>query len=214
MKERRTDRAERTRTRRSLLAAVPALALTSGCLDALGEDGLTFEAAPAETTPADGYEFAGVEEQTVTRTYAGQDVEAVNKVTTYEKTLSIPLLGEANLGVFALLSTPAIEIAGKTFNPVADYSNDRLVELLTDNYEGIDDPRRVGGRTVTVLGSETDVTEYEATAEFDGQDVDVTIHLTKVRDGEDFVVPMGIYPRRTDEEDNVLSMMRATDHSG
>ena len=37
--------------------------------------------------------------------------------------------------------------------------------------------------------------------------------MTKVRDGEDFVVPVGIYPQQKDgEAQNVVAMMEAIAH--
>jgi hypothetical protein len=203
-------------TRRSLLASLPAaLALGSGCAGVLGE-AKSFEAKPAKTEDGvaseAGYEFEGLEETTVEREFASQTVRVVNKVATYEKALSIPLLGEARLGVFATISTPAIELAGKTFNPVGDYDNDRLVGMLQSNYERINDVREVSSQTVAVLGTDTTVTKYAGKATFGGQQLDVTIHVTKVRDGEDFVICFGVYPKQLTEEENVLSMMSAAIH--
>lgn len=204
-------------TRRSVLAGIPGLlALGSGCAGVLGGSGLTFEASTAKTkasvaSNAD-YELSGVEDMTIEREFAGQTVEAVNRVATYEKTLKIPLVGSAKLGVFAVITTPAIEIAGETFNPVGDYSNDQLVQLLQSNYDGIDNAQEVSSQTVAVLGTDTTVTKYEATATFSGQEVDVNIHVTKVRSGEDFVLCFGVYPKQLSEQQNILSMMSAVQH--
>lgn len=203
--------------RRGVLAAMPGLlALGSGCTGILSGSGLTLEAKPAkiESSAADdaGYEFQGVEDVGVKRTFAGQSVKAVNKVATYEKSLSIPLLGSAKLGVVAAISTPAVEVAGKTFNPVGDYDNDQLVALLQSNYEGISDAKKVGSTGITVLDSDTSATKYDAKATFNGQQVDVTIYVAKVRHESDFVVLFGVYPTRLDEQSNVLSMMQAAVH--
>ncbi|SEO87753.1 hypothetical protein SAMN04487948_106119 [Halogranum amylolyticum] len=203
-------------TRRRVLAAVPGvLALTSGCTELLGE-AKTFEAKPVETEASvasdAGYEFNGVEDRTVEREFASQTVRVVNKVATYEKSLSIPLVGSARLGVFAAISTPAIELAGKTFNPVGDYDNDRLVGMLQSNYEGISDVREDSSQTVAVLGTDTTVTKYIGKAAFSGQQIDVDIHVSKVRDGADFVVCFGVSPTQLNEQENVLSMMSAAIH--
>jgi hypothetical protein len=203
-------------TRRRVLAALPGmLALGSGCTGVLSGT-QTFEAKPAKTKASvasnAGYELQGVEELTAEREFASQTVRVVNKVATYEKSLSIPLLGSAKLGVFATISTPAIELAGKTFNPVGEYSNDQLVEMLQSNYEGISDAREVSSETVAVLGSETTVTKYAGKAAFGGQQLDVNIHVTKVRSDADFVVCFGVYPKQLNEQENVLSMMSAAVH--
>ncbi|MFC7068523.1 DUF6517 family protein [Halobaculum lipolyticum] len=163
----------------------------------------TFEAAPADTadTAADetGYEKQGTESRTVSREFAGTSVEVVNRITTYQKRIDT-VLGSVRAGVFAAVSTPAVEVAGRTFNPVADYDTGRLVELLAGNYEGISDPTRVGESSVEVLGESRTYVRYEATATFEGREIDVAVHVTEaLRDGADFVVPVAVYPRELGE---------------
>lgn len=203
-------------TRRRVLATLPGvLALTSGCAGVL-DDATTFEASPAKTDASvasdAGYELKGVEALTAERQFASQTVTVVSQVATYEKSLSIPLLGSAKLGVFALISTPAIELADRTFNPVGDYSNDQLVDMLQSNYQGISDVEQVSSQTTSVLGTDTTVSTYAGKAAFVGQQIDVNIHVAKVRDGEDFVVCFGVYPTQLNEAENVLSMMNAAVH--
>lgn len=201
--------------------ALALLVVSSGCIGFLtGSEELTFEADPAATSESAassaGYELNGTREQTVERefTVAGQTrtVEAVNQITTYEKTIDVPVLGEAKLGVFTVVSSPAVEIAGKTFNPLGDYSNDQLVQLVASRYEGLSDVEQVSQRQVTALGTETTVTKYSATATFQGQEVDVFVHVTKLRDGEDYIVALGVYPQRIDDAEAILSMTRALEH--
>ncbi len=179
----------------------------------------TFEAEPAgtasDTASETGYERSGIEEQTVTREFAGQEVEVINKITTYEKTLSLSLFGEARLGVFAAVSTPAVEVGGETFNPVGDQSTDELVDLLASNYENIRNPESVAQEELTILGGTRTVDKFAATATFDGQEVDIFIHLPEaIRDEADFVIPIGIYPQQleTVERSNVLDLMRDATH--
>jgi len=215
----------RSRNRNAVAAALlAALVLSSGCVGfLLGNEALSFKASAAtvEESAAEeaGYEFNGTESTTRTRsvTVAGQEreVEVTNRITTYEKRVEIPVLGEAKAGVFSLISTPAVEVAGRTFNPVGDYDNDRLVGLVESQYEGLSDVERVGERETTVLGRETNVTRYAATAEFQGQEIDVYVHVTKVRDGDDFVVAVAVYPQRLDgERENVAGMLSAVRHDG
>lgn len=198
------------------------LVCTSGCLGALTGGGpITLEAEPAAVAPAaaesTGYEDNGTRTFTVNRTLeaAGQEqqISVENKVTTYEKALDLGPLGEAKLGVFALITTPAVEIAGQTLNPVGDYDNDRLVGLVESQYRGLSDVQQVSNRQVTVLGSETTVTKYSAKATALGQQVDVFVHVTKVRHEADFVIAVGVYPQvLSGEEDAVFRLLRATEH--
>jgi hypothetical protein len=211
---------ERRRTAAAVALAV--LLTTSGCIGFLtGQEALRFEAQPAAVADAAaesaGYASNGTRTMTVNRTFqvAGQErrVVATNQITTYEKSLDLGFLGEAKLGVFTVISTPAVEVAGQTLNPIGDYGNARLVELIQSRYAGLRDVEQVSSQNITVQGTETTVTKYAATARVQGQDVDVFVHVTKYRDGEDFVIALGVYPQLLDgEESNVLSMMRAIQH--
>lgn len=204
----------------ALLLAV--LVVSSGCVGfLLGTESLSFTAEPAVTDDAAaseaGYETDGTRSETAERSFtvAGQEreVEVTNQFTTYEKSVEVPVLGEVKAGTLSLISTPAVEIGPRTFNPVGDYDNDRLVGLVESEYEGVSDVERVGTTEIEMLGGTTNVSKYTATATLEGQEVDVYIHVTKVRDGDDFVVGVGVYPQRLDsEEGNVLAMLRAAEH--
>lgn len=206
----------------AVAAALVLLAVTSGCLGVVtGEEPLTFEADPA-ATDADvaaqaGYESEGTNAQVVNESVsvAGQtrEVEVTTHVTTYRKSFSVPIVGEATLGTFSVVSTPAIEVAGKSFNPIADHDNDQLVEMVTDGYEGVDSSHRVDSRTLTVLGTETNVSKYAGEATFGGQSVDVYIHVTKVHHEGDYVVAVAVYPQQFEgESENAFEMLRAVGH--
>ncbi|ELZ34457.1 hypothetical protein C474_02086 [Halogeometricum pallidum JCM 14848] len=211
-------------TSKRVVAAVLAVAMlttTTGCIGFLtGQEALSFSAEPAvvdeSAASSAGYSTDGPRVLSVNRTVsaAGQEREVVaeNQVTTYRKTLDLGIF-EADLGVFTVVSTPAVEIAGQTMNPIGEFSNRRLVSLVQDQYQGLSDVQEVSSQTITVQGRQTQVTKYSGTATVEGQEVDVYIHVTKYRDGEDFVVAIGVYPQRLGgEEENVLSMMRAIEH--
>ena len=209
--------------RRVVAAVAVALLLsTSGCIGFLtGSEALTFTAEPAAVADSAveeaGYESNGTRELTVNRTFevAGQErrVVATNQVTSYDKSLDLGPLGETRLGVFTVVSTPAVEIAGQTLNPIGQFSNARLVEFVQQRYSGLSDIRQVSERNITVQGTETTVTKFAGTATVEGREIDVFVHVTKYRDGEDFVLAIGVYPQQLDgEEENVLSMMRAIEH--
>jgi hypothetical protein len=197
-----------------------ALLLTSGCLGGLSSGPATFTAAPADVDSAaagqTGFEKNGTRDSVVTREVgpdgAGQTVRVVNKVTTYEKTLDVPLLGSARLGVFSVVSTPAVEVAGQAFNPIADYSNAQLVKLVTDRFGRLSNVEQVSSTRILIQGAETTVTKYAATTTVEGQEVDAFVHVTKVRDGDDFLVGVGVYPQRLDQESEILTLLRAVDH--
>lgn len=203
-------------------AALAVLLVTSGCTGFLtGEEALVFEAEPAVADDAvasdAGYGTDGPRERPVNRTFdvAGQSrtVRVVNQVTTYEKRLDLPVVEDVRLGAFSVVSSPAVEIAGREFNPLADYSTERLVRMAGSDYGGFDDVERVSARTATVLGRETEVIKYATTARVDGASVEVYVHVTRVRHGDDYVVAVGVYPRQlSGEEANVSELMRSIEH--
>jgi len=212
-------------TRRQLIGALGGvgLAATSGCLGVLtGEE--AFEESASPVRASDGasqeteYELDSVEPMEVeeTREVAGQErtVIAKNWVATYQKTLDHPVLGETQTGVFAAVSTPAFEIAGQTLSPVNDYSNKRLVTLLASNYEQLEVNEEVATNTHSALGSSFEVSKFDATATFNGQEIDIFVHVGSLRDGEDFVIPVGIYPqeREDNEEPNIVTLVESVEH--
>ncbi|GGI93921.1 hypothetical protein GCM10008995_00110 [Halobellus salinus] len=203
--------------------AVVLLLVTSGCIGFLtGSEPLRFSAEPAAVSgsAADeaGYEYNGTRELTINRSVdiGGQErrVVATNRIAGYTKSADLGPLGEADVGVFNIVTTPAVEVAGQTLNPVGSYSNARLVEFVQQQYSGLGDIQRVSQRNVTIQGTETTVTKFSATATIKRQEVDVFVHVTKYRSGDDFVVAIGVYPQQLEasEEPNVLSLLRAIDH--
>ena len=210
------------RRRRFGVLAVGGLVGTSGCLEFVtGRGAAVFEADPAATdgdVASDaGYQTDGPRELPVERSFgvAGESrtVRVVNQIVTYEKRLPLPLVEDPKLGVFSLVSSPSVEVAGEEFNPVGDYSNDRLLEMIQSSYGGFRSVDRVSSRDETVLGTGTTVTKYTAKAPVNGTSIDVYLHLTKVRHDDDYVVALSVYPRRfVDEESNALRMMRAITH--
>ncbi|WP_193788382.1 DUF6517 family protein [Haloferax mucosum] len=204
------------------MLAVAALLLTSGCIGFLtGQEALTFDAEPAATdaTAASnaGYSTNGTETFHVNHTVSvgGQErnISVSNHMTTYQKAIDLGFFGEAKLGMFSVISTPAAEVGGEARNPIKDYSNDRLVKLVDSQYQGLRDVEVVSSRNVQMLGEQSNVTKYSATAQFGGEEVDVYVHVTKVRHEEDFVVAIGMYPQQLDgEEENILELIRAVEH--
>lgn len=209
--------------RGAAVVAIALLMMTSGCIGFLtGSEPLRFSAEPAAVSGSAaedaGYEYNGTRELTVNRSFdvGGQErrVVATNRIADYTKSVEIGPLGDAEVGVFNVVTTPAVEVAGRTLNPIGSYSNARLVEFVQQQYSGLGDIQRVNDRNITIQGTETTVTKFSATATVEGQEVDVFVYVTKYRDGDDFVVAVGVYPQQLEsqEEPNVFSMMQAIDH--
>ena len=118
------------------VVAVALLLATSGCIGFLtGSEPLEFSAEPAAVSgsaAADaGYEYNSTRDLAVNRSFeaGGQErrVVATNYIADYTKSMDLGPLGEAEVGVFNVVATPAVAIAGQTLNPIGSYSDALLV---------------------------------------------------------------------------------------
>lgn len=210
--------------REALLAAGSAglTVSTGGCIGFLtGSESLSFEATRATVSQPSldetEYEEDTVRDDSITRTVsaAGQEreVEVTNWIATFERTLDLGPLGERDLAVFAVLSTPQVEVLDRTFNPVGEMSNRELLQELQGRYENFTIGSRMDAHTVAVLGEEATVEKFEGSASFSGQEIDLFVHITNVAHETDFVIPIGIYPRRLPgEQDRVFRLYRGVQH--
>jgi len=183
------------------------LILSSGC--AATQEEFRFESSPASVSDAAlseaGYETVReAESLTVNRTVdAGgeeRDVTVVNYASAYARQVLVAGQNRTLAGA-AVLTTPSISVVGQEFNPVADQSNEALVDRARGRVEGqidgggIENVRLVENRTATVLGEETTVGVFTGTTTVQGAEVELRILVTKVQHEGDFVVVAGAYPR-------------------
>lgn len=213
-------------SRPRLLASLVLVGLlgTAGCVGVLtGDQPLTFDAASVsvadDARQSAGYEEVRVEPDTLTRefTVAGQtrEVEVTNHVAEYSRSVDLGPLGSGEFARFAVLSTPKVEIAGRTFNPVGEMSNRQLVERVQGQYDGLRNVQPAGERTRTVLGASRSVSTFTADAEVAaGQSVELLFHVSKFEHGEDFVVVIAVHPSALDREaDRVDTMLGGVQHA-
>lgn len=184
-------------------AAVGSLGASAGCLGSLIESATTVSASPAivaESAAGEaGYEYKGTTKKVITKTVAGEDVEATNYISEYTRTIETPLGmlgGSVEAGVFAVITTPKVSVAGKDFNPVGEMSNDEIVELIQNQYENLKVGNSVGGRAVDkALGKIISIESYEGKATFQGQQgVDVFLDIAQPDHGDDHLVLAAVYP--------------------
>lgn len=199
--------------------ALVVLLLTSGCGMLSGP--VTFAATPADVTAAAqddaGYELERAEPMNITREFnvAGQtkEVKAVNYLREYKRSVELGPLGEREVARFVVFSTPEVDVAGQTLNPIGKMSNRDLVMQLQSSYESIQNVERVSNRTVTVLGEEATVTKFGAEAQLEGgQSVDVYVHVAKINHEDDFVVGVAVHPQRIDEQQRVNTLLGGIQH--
>ncbi|WP_439026508.1 DUF6517 family protein [Haloarchaeobius sp. DT45] len=208
-------------TRRTMLGSAGAgIAATAGCLGVLsGTSEFAAAKALVDEQVASGANYVQQEsqEQTVEKTFsaAGQEktVKVVNWVTQYYKTLDLPIVSDKKAGVFALISSPKVEVLGQSFNPLKDWGPRKLAQQLQSQYDGLSIGDAVDEFAVQMLGSAQTVTKFEGQATLSGNEVDVYILLSgAVGHEKDYVVPMGIYPQQIDEQENITELMRNVVH--
>lgn len=210
-------------TRRAMLGGVAAgLAATAGCLDVLtGDEPLEFSSDPAtvpeSTLDSTGYELVSEESPTISEefTVAGQtrEVEVTNHVTSYEKSVDFGPLGSVEAAMFSVFTTPQIEIATRTFNPIGEMSNRQLLKQIASRYDGLTVDGKVDEQEETTLDQTVTVEKYEGTTEMEDQEVPIYLLITRVEHEEDYVVMVGGYPQRLDgEESNVYTLIQNVEH--
>ncbi|WP_121821913.1 DUF6517 family protein [Halostella salina] len=211
-------------TRRGVATVVVALLLaTSGCI------GFVLGNAPAEFTAAN----ATASEDALAETGYGLNE---SRTVVENRTLddlgnrTVRVEGHANLytksdefldrrqqvGMFAAVSVPEVQIADRSFNPISNQSNAELVERfqseIPPEYRDVE-LSPAGSKTVGgVLGQQANVTRFTGTAEFQGREIEVAVYVTKVKQDGDWVVLMGAHPtQRPEEEFNVELLMQSVE---
>ncbi|SEO25968.1 hypothetical protein SAMN05216388_101063 [Halorientalis persicus] len=209
--------------RRRILAAVAVAGLMTlaGCGFLLGTEALSFTASKATVSDASledtGYEETNVTDKNASREFsaAGQTREVVvtNWLAQYERQVGLEPVGEQRAAVFVAFSSPQIEIAGQTLNPLSEMSEKDILTRFNTGYEGISVGNQTGNRNVSVLGSERSISQFDGTATLAGQEVDVVIHAGKFKHGSDYIGVVAIYPERVDsEEDRVVTLLNGLEH--
>lgn len=211
--------------RRFVMAALLALTLvTSGCVQAVTGETITFEASPA--TVADGalsdsgYDLKEGDEVTVDRTVAvpvvgERDVRITNHVRVYGPAAAGEAVEDENVtpAVLFLVSTPQAKVAGQAVNPLGRVPLRELVTRVVSRGQGLDDLERVGSSEVDTLGTTTTVEQYSTTAELDGESVPTYVYVTRVAHGDDFVVAVSMLPQAfSDEESTLYELLANVEH--
>ncbi len=207
--------------------ATGAVGSTAGCLDVF-DDPTEFSASPAIVAPeqvdAAGYEYQGTEETVETETVPSTDatVEITNYSSEYTRTIEIPLdivdVEGVDTGVFGIITTPQVSVAGEEYNPVGDMSNAEIAETIQDQYEELDIGDSVDERTTDGLGETIAVETFEAEATVEGQvGIDVVLDIAQLDYDSDHLVIVAIYPdveglSITDEEARVDTMIGGLVH--
>lgn len=202
-------------------ALVALLVVTGGCVGVLSGP-VTFSATEATVSDAalesTGYEHNRTEELTVNRTFsaAGQtkDVEVTNWISEYHRTVGIEGIAERRAAVFAVFASPKVSVLGQSFNPLDEYDNRELARQFTVQLESVGELDEVGNRTLTVLGTDAEVTKFEATVTTTaGFRFDAAVHVTKVEHGDDYVGAVAVYPEQLPGQQSAVNeLLRGVEH--
>lgn len=193
--------------RRALLAGTAAAGMlgVSGCLSGVLGTVTTLESTPAGVSrsalDSTGYEAIGIEEivteETVEAAGQSETIAVTSYLSNYEKQVGIEGLAEQATATFAVLSTPKLEIAGRTMNPVGEMSGQEVVELIGDSYDSIEGIEHDSDETITILDQSTTKSRFVAEASFLGLPLELDIHVTEAVDrGDDLLVAIGVHPRQ------------------
>jgi len=227
--------------RRILLTAVVALlVVSSGCVGLITGETVEFEANEASESnsalESTGYEANNSSQRNVTRdvTFLGQErtIRIVNQVNRYTKdgtlanatgneTLARAVeRGQTNatsvpdLARFVVVSSPGAKVLGQTLNPAAGWSNQRIFEEVAGQTGQLNNLEQDGSRTTESLGDSRNVTEFTATTQIEGREVDVRAHVTSFEHEGDIVIAVGVHPEQMDEGENVDELIGGIEHSG
>lgn len=201
--------------RRELGVLVGCSLLGAGCLDLVR--GEAFVAQPAlvaesalQGTSYDHYRTVEIEEtHTVEAGAVSREIDVVNVRSEYDRQVDLGPLGELRAAVFATLSTPKIEVLGRTFNPIEGMDNQEVADELQSRYERVSIGEEIDRRQLTVLGDSIDVSKFTGEATFSGVSIDVFAHIGIAESDDGYVLLFAVYPRLLNgEEETVISLMR------
>lgn len=205
------------------IALLLLLVLTAGCLGGgSGSDVIRQEAAAA-TVGAEALAETGYEEHRVETAWLNtsvraevsgdvemsspRDVEARTQIAEYRRGT------DRGPAAFVVYSTPAVrpvENVDETVNLAAERDTATLAGDLQSAYGAVTDLAHVENRTVALLGNETTLRVYEATATTDGERVDVTVYRGSVEHGGDHVTVVAVLP--ADDDERLRSLVESVIH--
>lgn len=198
------------------------LVATAGCSDLLGDGPLEFTASQSTVSeqPLSSTGFEEVEvstydfNRTITVGNETRTINVTNHVAAYRKNGStVPENGSAVESAFGVLTTPKAEVLGEPTNPLGSLDKKTLMQRAISEAKSINDLQIEGTSTVTMLGTETNLTTYSGTVSRSGQTVEVTAYVARVGHGDDYVIASGFHRAgASGEADAIRSLIRGITH--
>jgi len=215
--------------RRRALTLIGTVGLT-GVAGCTGEDGvIQASASPANIPEGEraGYEADGPEQIRINETIEAGGISRDVDVTTWS---SVYASQEDQASVF-LASTPNVEFAGQSLNPLARLSGADLIARIVDEGLGrtgrdlsVKDIEQDGEITLTVLGEERTAPVFTAVIEsgngggpegvkgVENGELPIRIYLLSITHGEDVLLAVGLHPQAVDASEDIQSLMENIEH--
>lgn len=215
-----------TTSRRQLLAAgaTGALALTAGCLDfVFGGEPLEIHSdrvAPTDAALADtGYREREIDHRSIEET-VDVGVERELRASVWSSVYVKQREHEGELrdaSLFAGVSLPGMEMAGRSFNPLDGMSSKELLEEFLEQveteYGAVENVDHEESFSLEVLEASREVDRFVGDTRVDDERVAVEIAITSFNHGDDLIVLLGSYPELLAEESaNVEVLMESVEH--
>lgn len=163
---------------------------------ALAETGYRHHETRSETIQ-EAFEIAG----------RSREIELVNVLVECDKALDLGPAGRLRAAAFVAFATPQFEAFGRRFHPGDRISARRLATELSSNFDELSIGEEVDERTLTVFDEAVDVSTFEGRAVLGPTTLDVYVHLGAAMNDDDFVVLVGVHPRRLGGEyENVATL--------
>jgi len=142
-------------------------------------------------------------------------VRVTSTIAEYDK--AVELFGERyQAAVFAVLTTPRVEVLGQAFNPVGELDDEERARLIVDRYESVSNLERSSSTrqisSVPTRGSWCTRPTGRSRAPA-RESVELEFHVAEaVEAGADYVVPLAAYPAAFGDGENVRRMLNGIEH--
>lgn len=199
--------------RRAIIGALLVVTL-AGCLGAAGGD-----LYPAKVTDdvaeEHGYELGGYEVMEIEEDIEGETVETEIKVSGYGKAVDASSMeGDEIDSLYAIISTPPVEVGGQEMSPLAHTSTAALLDYAEEFADfDVELHQQTDDHTVSHEPTDSDVTveEYDASVDLGGIVLDGTLLFGAIETDDGVLFALGAYAEQVEERESILAMMAASD---
>ncbi|AXR77959.1 DUF6517 family protein [Natrarchaeobaculum sulfurireducens] len=122
--------------------------------------------------------------------------------------------GDLGEHTFVAVSTPGIEVAGRSLNPLEGLAADELLEeLLDQSDQDVEDVSHEESVTLEILGEDRDVDRFTGHAGPNGESPPISFTVTSFGHADDFIVLLGAHPEAFEAEtEHVETLMTSVEH--